>query len=899
MRRVGVFKVLIAAVCLIGLLWSTAAARAPEAAKGDSEDKKEGAQIEQAEVKVETVIERETLEKLPKGRDYTSILHLVPGVNDEPLFNGISINGASSAENLFFIDSADTTGLYTGEPGLRVNFDFIEDVEVKTAGISAQYAGSTGGVINVVTRSGSNEFHGSAILYVGGSGLAGSPRPSLRLNPLNYKEAQYIAYPEDSWSRWESGFTLGGYIVKDRLWFFAGLMPTFMTTEREVADTFSRRDRYTNGLLKLTAQPAKNLRLSVSGLYDWHDYEGELPPLDGSGDYRDDWSAYSWKYPGLSVSGSLDYFLGERLTLNLRAGYWRTNRIQGVRPDGPRREHRRSGYGYSIPEVPYYWVNYPYVSGYVNVRDISTRLTAAADLTFYLDLAGEHAWKIGFLYVRRGIDKFDAYPYDFYRFYWGEDYESPTLGTVPTTLGYVEVRDPFGTIVDNHSHRLAVYLQDDWTIGKRLTLNLGVRLEKEDIPSSSDVPGYTDPIIRFGFGDKIAPRLGFVYDILGSGDLKVFGSCGVYYDTMKLLFPQSLGGFKWVSHFYDIVDPHWLEYTETDHPVVGGLRGGRYIETINRRIPDLSVIQPDLKPFGKREFSLGLQKNLGSHLVLGAVFVYNSIQNAIEDLGLQIPGAVYLWANPDSDWIEEIYREYAAQGLIPPGAKISQPVRNYTAFTLSLDKKFSHCWLGGISYTWSRLYGNYSGLVSSDDPGSQEINSSDYFDAWYLSYNQYGEEELGLLRSDRTHQFKLYGAYAFDFGLTVGVTAFAMSGIPVQTEVYLNGFKGWYPLGRGNLGRAPFLWWADAYIEYNLKLSDAFTLQLNLNVTNLTDNDTARQIYQLYNQGRLYVDEQTILDGFDALQSILDKGVILDPRYRMEYDYLPPIAARLGLKLLF
>jgi hypothetical protein len=207
--------------------------------------------------------------------------------------------------------------------------------------------------------------------------------------------------------------------------------------------------------------------------------------------------------------------------------------------------------------------------------------------------------------------------------------------------------------------------------------------------------------------------------------------------------------------------------------------------------------------------------------------------------------------------------------------------------------------LGGLSYTWSRLYGNYSGLASSDEQGRKTPGVSRYFDGWFLLYNQFGEIESGFLRTDRTHQFKCYGAYAFDFGLTLGFNAYAVSGVPIQTEIYLNGMQGFYPLGRAREGRTPWLWQIDLYAEYNLKLSNTFTLQFNLNIINLTDNDTAQTRCMLYNDAVIYLSERQILDGFDYAQVISDKGAHLYPLYNMEYDYLDAIAARLGVKLIF
>jgi hypothetical protein len=443
----------------------------------------------------------------------------------------------------------------------------------------------------------------------------------------------------------------------------------------------------------------------------------------------------------------------------------------------------------------------------------------------------------------------------------------------------------------------AVYVQDSWTIAGKLTLNLGARWENEDIPAF--VEGYKPPI-QFNFSDKFAPRVGFVYDLSGDSSLKFFGSFGVYYDVVKLSLAEVyFGGNKLISHFYDIVDPDWENaYPETDHPQTGGLAGGQYFESRDWRRSYIGSTQPGMKPFQKKEFTLGIRKVFKETWTLSARFLHNYIANAVEDVGL------LFWAdsvgNPGSSWFQDRFNRVIYNGELLQGIKASRAVREYTSVTLSLDRKFKKNWVGGISYTWSRLYGNYAGLVSSDEPGRNSPNLSRYFDAWFLTYNQYGREELGVLRTDRTHQFKLYGAYAFDFGLTLGFSAYVLSGVPLQTELDLNDIQGFYPLGRGSEGRTSWLWQIDFYAEYNLKLSDTFTLQFNLNIINLTDNDTAQTRHMLYNKYTVYLHPRQVRDGFDYLQVFAEKEYFIpNPLYNMEYDYLDAIAARLGVKLIF
>ncbi len=871
-------------------------------------------------------ITKDIISRLPKGRNFLSVITKGSGVNYEKNFDddangadkfddgsrgnsGISFDGASSSENTFFVDGVDTTTLYTGDSGARVNVDFIEEVQVKSAGYAAEFGGSMGGVISVITKSGGNEFHGSLNLDYTGDMLDGGWGKTLRRNPYDDSIAEYVNYKEDQWNEFQPGLSLGGYIIKDKLWFFGAFQPRFTTRTRPAShieeegfsgDYIQKRTTMA-GSLKLTGQIANNLRLSLSGSLDNYKYEGDLPALNGTSNPDKEFDIYGFEYPAATIGGSLDYTLGNNLLISATGGYYKSNRVQAVAPDGPRYYHPRTNADVSgaTDIVPGGWANYTYDDGYATSKDINEKLTGSMNLTYYADmLGGEHVIKAGVQYVRLGVDKDDAYPYDYYRFYWGDDYESPNLGTVPTTLGYVEVRDPFGVIATVNSTRWALYLQDSWTIGNRFTLNLGVRAEKEDIPAFA--PGY-EPPIQFAFGDKLAPRIGFAWDILGDSSLKVFGSFGIYYDVMKMeLAEGSYGGFKWISSYYDLVDPDWHNLVESDHPVVGGFGGGEYYESLDWRPVSYENTQPDMKPYQKNEFSFGLEKKLKEDLSISVKFLHNNIVNAIEDIGIQFEdGEHYFNGNPGSQWIQDIFDEQAALGVIPVGAKASKPVRKYSSFTVNVDKRFSNNWMGGVSYTMSWLYGNFAGLSSSDELGRQSPGVERYYDAWFMTFNQDGDEELGYLMTDRRHQMKFYGAYSFDFGLTLGVNGFVMSGTPVQKEIYLNGMQGWYPEGRASDGRTPMTWQLDVYAEHIFKLSDKYSVALSLNVANITNNQIAQRIYGLYNLQNVYVDDQMILDGFDATGAVDAKGATLDPRYKMETDFQSTIAARIGIKLMF
>ena len=103
-----------------------------------------------------------------------------------------------------------------------------------------------------------------------------------------------------------------------------------------------------------------------------------------------------------------------------------------------------------------------------------------------------------------------------------------------------------------------VFLQDQWSVNNRLTINGGIRTENENVPAYSNAAGMPRQPDQVHVADKIAPRLGFAYDLKGDGKTKVYGSWGVFYDIFKLNLPRgSFGGDKWISYYYTLDTPNF------------------------------------------------------------------------------------------------------------------------------------------------------------------------------------------------------------------------------------------------------------------------------------------------------------------------------------------------------
>jgi len=878
---------------------------------------------------------KEMFEMLPRGRNFDTLVTAVPGVNNEPWNAGISVDGASGSENMYYIDGQDITRMYGGTRGQTAVFEFVDEVQIKASGYTAEYGGSMGGVVNVVTRSGGNEYHGDLLGFLESSKLRGKERDTLRLNPLDATKAEYVNYEDmygkDKTTRLEGGFNLGGYIFKDRLWFYASVLPVYYKATRSIhwipegkapdAD-FSTKEYYYNAQAKITAQPFRGLRLSASGLNNWNNYRGSLPSRDGTANPFDVWSEYGYDYPNWSANASADLTLGNNFLATARGGFFHRNQTnQQVLPEDPMWWFRKEAPGYAnttntmFPEIP---AAYIHALGWRNtssttatLKDLQQRIHGNFDLTYYLNLGGEHAWKAGVQIVRitQDIDQ-TAYKEMIY-LGWDRSFQFLDTGEmVRGKYGFYGVRGaketsdhpylPYGTYANPHSFRWALYLQDSWTpsfLNNRITLNLGIRAEKEDIPSFSDLPEYQYPPIQFKFSDKIAPRLNVIYDVFGDASLKLFASYGVYYDVMKLdMAVGSYGGLKWTSAYYSLDDWDYTKIGNGNYP-------GTYYTSYNWRIPSFDTTDTNLKPTAQSELSFGAEKMVAENFAASVRVVYKHLIRTIEDVGvLTAFGEEYFTANPGFGWTlpESQGGKFGDEFPACPKAK-----REYWAVNFSLDKRFSDHWLGGFSYTWSRLWGNYGGLASSDEWGRANPNVERYWDLWWHMWDKDMNEIVGLLNTDRTHQFKFYGSYAFPFGLTVGLVANGMSGIPVTRELH-TGLEGYYPDGRATDGRAPFLVFANLYAEYNLKVTSRYRIQINLNVDNVLNTKTARRkSYRVDNGGTVLTDAERLAGWtYDqASHTITTYARTVsyppDPRFLMEEQFYPPIEARIGLKFSF
>lgn len=859
-------------------------------------------------------IRAEQVELLPKGRDFTTMVTQAPGANQEGKLGGISIDGASAGENRYIIDGIETTNLQNGTSGKRLISDFVEEVQVKSSGYTAEFGGATGGVINAMTKSGTNEMHGSGIFNYQSSSLAGSPTPTLRRNLVNDDIAEYITYPKDDESRTEPGFTLGGPLVRDRAWFFGAYLPVMETSTRNVdptsagnpaAGTYSveQKTPAQNITANVTAQLSNSLRGRVSYNNSWRETNGLLPALTGTDPAGTNYTKVS-KFPNYSVSGNLDWVASPRFFLGMRGGYYMADQNDSNVVEQPRVIFS-TGNNIGLLDTP---VSLQRASGFQNIptntkvtRDQQTRLYFQADGTVYANAGGAHQIKFGVQADQVGNNVLSGESANLVRIRWNTN-----LGGLRGPYGYYQVRSNgvnpkqgFITEGDVTTTNIGLFIQDSWTINNKLTINAGVRTERERVPTYSTQEGVPDFGVEFGFADKLAPRVGFAYDIKGDGKWKAYGSWGVFYDIFKLELPRgSFGGDKWLEYYYTLDTPDWTNLTAGAQcpPACSGtlIRGPVDFRFVSL---DSDHQDPDLKPMKLQEASAGIEHQLNDIMAVSVRYVHKQVDRAIEDTGaLAADGSeIYIIANPGFN--------LAALAFTNPNVANPKAVRDFDSVEFAFDKRYSNNWYLRAGYTWSRLYGNYSGLSQSDENGRTSPNVGRLWDYPLMMFQDGGGAALGPLATDRPHQFKSQFIYMFGFGTSVGVNEYIASGLPVTREIGIyapNNLPVQY-LGRGSDGRTPMFSQTDLLVQHSFNVGGSKEVQLSLNVLNLFNQDTSVGKYSTYHKTNgVTPDEALFYSGRQNLADlIVSQNVIKDPRFLMDNAFQTPLQARIGVRFLF
>ncbi len=762
----------------------------------------------------------EDLARAPiQGRTIQEIVQYTPGVTGvradtlDGSGSGLpSFRGEGEEGNNWLVDGLSSSGARTNDPGVTINFDSWEEVQIISDGFTPDFESAVGGVINIVTKSGGNVFHGEAAALIRDHNLRAERRDQLSV----------VTEPETSMHQYYAN--LGGPIIRDKLWFF--LSDNFFRraddTEAKSVEWLSypagARRRYTNNVFgKLTFAAHENHTFSLSGTLDKF-----LSQKGGTGlvarYVKDVHQDYSWRlnYKGiLSQDTLLEIAFGQQ-----DQDWSRTPLEENFGPPE-----------YYFLDITQYTNN---AAGKWITEERRTDFTLR--LTQYLETGslGSHELGVGVSYYKTyGADSqlwtgtdFDPFP--------GNNFENGVQmnWNAPGMPDVLYERGQYG--FNNTTKGFGMYLKDKISFD-RFTLMLGVRSETQVLYDDLD-----EKIWSWGIKDFLSPRASLAFDITGDGNNILKFGFGIFSDTVTtrvLEFFNSQGGYTFRD--YDWAGPA--------NPTDAQLKDGANWTFVHEQSPDQNPMSfdPDLKPSKTYKYLLEFDRRLGPNWALKIRGIYQTSKDLIEDTAvwkdtawwLAFDGAV----EPDGWWFWELVNYEPKR-------------RNYKALEVEVNGRVADRFMIDFSYSWSQAKGT--------NPGQFELGpwsgggGSGYHvgifgdhptipaDNYYYFLDELGaglggpfsgdEGWYGFLPYSVDHVVKVFSTYLApaDFILTLGFEW--LSGYHWEKK----GFSGLYgdyvtfPEGRG--GRTtPEHTYIDLSVQKDFILQQGFTIGLRLNVYNL------------------------------------------------------------------
>jgi hypothetical protein len=1011
----------------------------------------------------QTSITQDILDNTPHGYSFQSVIQFSPMARNEPLMGGsagmtgnaggslpgsagngnavgFSVGGGADSENQYLVEGQDTENISGGASGANVPFQFIQEVQVKSSGIEAEHGGALGGVVNVVMKKGQNAYHGSFFGTYEGDSLNGGENAGLRYDPTGAPsgpimaggvvtgpgfddDAQTYQPTRDHYRIGQLGFTVGGPIIKDRLFFFLGVAPQINSLGRSVNFTntinpiniplglglqhFTTDEQTYFSTARLDAVLTQKIRVFGSWLYQYQRESGDsLPAPDSTTGLPNTGvilgtttqtginspitqyaHGLGFSNPNATYNVGADITLTPRIVSTTRYGYffnnyhdsgwptsgvdlsWSTNGQGNCKGTNVACDNTGNPLPATLGLLPNTTTD-PFDQNY-------TEVNASKHYQFNQDVAffkggwwGTHNIKAGYQFNRLSnvINQHGNVPLVNMYVGAGNDHSNPNTqngdnncgtlipewGGCAGQYGYVIIND-FATVLKNSAgvpvaatdQNHALFVQDAWTIGHGLTLNLGVRIEKENLPAPPGIGISTIKTISFSWADKIAPRLGAAW---GSrdGKVKIFGSFGVTNDVMKLLLAQSSWGAQGFENCYYPLGPDsagtftnadltsTIAFNATDRACptgistaganfVGGVTppslidksGVSLIENVNFRPEE--PVAPNLKPYRQHEYVAGWDYQVNKNWAFEARYDRRRLDHVIEDASLADPSAfeIYSVVNPGQG-VNKTLNGYAnflsslgdafgpgtaafnGNPATPFGTCTGCPnnpvaIRDYDGLEFRLTRAQSRGLSGMFSYTYSRLWGNYAGLTTTDqsDGGITGRNSPDTtrsFDEPFYYFGANGRSTDGPLPTDRPNAFKAYAYYSMPWSgnlrnntTTFGLFQVAYSGSPMSsfTDVGLanpNGastpavLEATYIFGRGNwvnvnqdasgnitfgapfTRRTPWYTQTDFNLQHAIKVNknnEAQVLNFNATFTNLFNQHSVTSYWEGFNSNYL------------------------------------------------
>jgi hypothetical protein len=577
-------------------------------------------------------------ESLPVDRNTNSLAELLPHSNNSYYGDETNIAGSTGLENKYFIDGTDVTDPFRGLTGVNLPYNFVREVEVRSGGYQAEFGSSLGGILNVITYSGGNEFNGQVFGFFANNRFTAEPRQSA-LEPSR-----------GDFSMYDFGLSLGGPVIKDKLWFYGAYNPDFEREEVEIPGLDLYEDKTTihrfAGKLTWQLNPQNNLVFSVLGDPSYRNGVGETFISIGTpkGLLNPDPYLEKIQQGGVYFSLRGTHILNSRLFLETMI-----SRGRSKEKNVPLTNRGRDEIAF-IDNMTGFWSGGSFSAIDVN----SCRTMALAKGTLNLS---QHILKAGVEFKDNTL----------------EGYVEGKFLSRYSPFSYLE----YYTLVDSkvRNRTLAAFFQDSWRIHPRLRLNLGLRWEGQYLYGS-------DGELAQSIGDQFQPRLGFVFLTKSDGSQRLFGSAGRFYHDISTWFSlqHTVEGTIFESKYYDH-DPR-IDPT-----------GGQTFVQVGDKSPRVDGL------IGQHfdEFTLGYELEMFSFLRFGVRGIYRVLREGIEDAEDPVTQRI-IYGNPGRGTLKDY-----------PAVK-----RDYIALELTVYKVGTGPFNFFASYVLSRNEGNYPGLFNAD-----------------------------------------------------------------------------------------------------------------------------------------------------------------------------------------
>ncbi len=771
--------------------------------------------VDRQQTSASTNMDLEFLKAIPTGRDMGDYFNMAPGVT------GDTAHGSAEIGNSYNLDGVNLGDAATGTQGVSFGIDIMEEMSVTTGGLSAEYGSVQGAVVNVVSKSGGNKFSGMAGFYLDHESLQSD---NAKGTPLEgRKVGAKIQY--------EPVLTLGGPVIKNKLWFF--LSGSLRASERYVTgypydkeEEIPITQKELFPYVKLTYSPSQRDKFVLSYSY----YNSPMDHIAASEYFKEDGTA-TQENPSHTFNVRWTHLFGDNLYANLKLAI--VDRDLNFR---------------SKIDEPQYMDVYTgiYTGGYWRNHDDNTRdrIQVNLDMTGFMDdFGGSHELKFGLEYQQfnskwfvKGIP--DPLTGAIYVEKIGDDYYYG--------LKWIGEMDREEEMVNIHA-----FLQDTWSVSKRLTVNVGARFEYNSLiwpkqgagqPETYGVWTVDRTIYKRTTAYKwsnLVPRLGAIYDIFADGTTLIKATFSRY------LVPNQMG-------FVNTAHPNgWFGVREFYNPD-GSLDGYGPWAIPGEDAVSIGYNGSDLKPSYSDELTFSLERELWEDWSISLRYIKKWDKDLIHSVDAAQLDMDKLMANGELDWSKNwvevaavdpfdnqpvtFYNQLdttATRSYIvnPPGAD-----RQYDGFEVNLKKRYAHGWALNASY----VYANSRGLIDTQR-GSQSLGTSPLF----ANPNQHINMD-GRLELERRHQFKLTGLLKGPLGINISGYFRAMSGRrfnrsirSVDLGLGLNqGRETISAEARGTRGY-PALVALDARLEKSFKIN-SMSLSIFVDCFNVFNNNTAQ-----------------------------------------------------------